>query len=350
MNLAVDCLRRPTSFDQLKNIWQTLERLDPLCSPFLSWTYLSAWWQAVGCNEGELRILIVRRGKEVVALAPLCIQRRKHLGFIPQNTLMIMGTLNGVQSIHQGVIAQPSLRVSACEAIIGHLPTIKPWHTLLLNSLDENSAFAVLARQRILGNRSGANETVSSLRYEVLPESWNEFVGHRKGARLNELSRITQSLEELGKCEFELCSTRKVFRENQRILSELLLSTDGTEESFYSDFIVQGFMADTIWQLVFSLNGRVVGIQHYSIERGELVLLQGCYAPTVKTLGAAKFMFAYALQCGIRRVMNGAHSVVSDDDCANEFLIGNRSVVSIHYTASLWRRMLGPVLNRFVNR
>ncbi len=350
MNLVVDCLRRPASFDQLKSIWQTLERLDPLCSPFLSWTYLSAWWQAVGCNDGKLRILIVRRGKEVVALAPMYIQSHKRLGFIPQNTLMIMGELNGVKSIHHGVIAQPTLRDAACDAIISHLPTLKMWHTLVLNGLDENSVFATLARQRIVNNRSGALETVSTSSYEILPASWSEFKDRSKGVRFNDLSRISQSLKELGHCELELCSTREAFRENQRVFNERMSSVGETDEPFYSDFILQGFMADAIWQLVFSINGNVVGIQHYSIERGELVLLQGRYAPSVKTLGAAKYMLAYALKRGIDQVLNGAHSVVSDDDSANEFLTGNRSVISIHYTASSWRRMLEAVLNRFVNR
>ena len=349
MNLVVDCLRRPASFDQLKSIWQTLERLDPLCSPFLSWTYLNAWWQAVGCNDGKLRILIVRRGKEVVALAPFYIKSSKRLNFISQNTLMIMGGLDGVQSIHHGVIAQPTIRDAACDAIINHLPTLKMWHTLLLNGLEEKSVFVTLARQRIVGNRSGAIEMVSDSSYELLPPSWSEFKDRSKGVRFNDLSRISQSLKELGKCELELCSNREAFRENQRVLSTLLSSSDETEESFYSDYILQGFMADAIWQLVFSINGKVVGIQHYSIERGELVLLQGCYAPAVKSLGAAKYMFAYALKRGIDQVINGAHSVISHDGVSG-FLLGNRSVSSIHYTASSWRRMLETVLNRFASR
>lgn len=350
MNLVVDCLRRPASFDQLKSIWQTLERLDPLCSPFLSWNYLSAWWQAVGCKEGKLRILVVRRGKEVVALAPLYVRSSKHLHVVPQNTLMIMGALDGSQSFHQGVVAQPTVRGAACEAIISYLPTMKLWHSLLLNGLDENSLFARLARQRIASNRSAGKETVSSSAYELLPASWNEFKERGGGVRFEELSRISQRLKDLGTCELELSSTREAFRENQRLSYEQLSSSGEAPESFYTDFLLQGFMADTIWQLVFCINEELVGIQHYSIERGELVLIQGSYAPSVRTLGAEKYMFAYALKRGIDQVMNGAHAVIAEDDIANGFLIGNRSVSSIRYTASFWRRLLETIINRVVNR
>lgn len=358
MNLVVDCLRRPASFDQLKNIWQTLERLDPLCSPFLSWEFLSRWWQAEGSRDGKLRILVVRRGKEVVAIAPLFIHSRKIFGVIPGNTLMFMGTLGRIDHVHHGVVSQPHLRDAACTSIIAHLPTMKAWHTLLLGGLDQSSVFATLARQRIVGNRKGALEVLSVAYHEVLPNSWSGYKDFNGGFRASELSRISKRLKEVGRCELTISSTREEFKTNQELLYRLAANSDETEDledstelrSLYADYTLQGFLADSVWQVVFVVNGEAVGVQHYSIERGELVLLQAGYSPSVKSLGAANYMFAYAIKRAIDQAMVGACAVACDDNLSSSLLMGKLPVSAIRYTPSLWRRLLESLLDRLPKR
>lgn len=355
MNLVVDCLRRPASFDQLKNVWQTLERLDPLCSPFLSWSYLSGWWQATGSNQGKLRILVVRRGKEVVAIAPLYIQQEKILKAIDNVTLKIMGRLEGIEPVHHGVIAQPKMRAKACDAILDYLPTMKAWHSLSFDGLDSTSKFSTLASRKIISNKKGATQLRSRSPIQFLPSSWDEYKSFGGGIRVKELSRISASLKRVGDCELTLCSTKEEFKKNLQFLKQFAEgSTSQAENSattspFYSQFIMNGFLSDALWQVALTIDGETVGVQHYSIERGNLILLQAGYAASFKDTGVGEYMLAYAIKRGIDQTMFSVHSVVNDG-ISSSLMSDEHSVCSIRFTRAPWRRALEPLFNRLTNR
>ena len=75
---AVDAAPRETQaavidsawgFTALRQEWNSLLRASASASPFLTWEWLHAWWQHLG-GSSQLRILAVRAGAELVAVAP----------------------------------------------------------------------------------------------------------------------------------------------------------------------------------------------------------------------------------------------------------------------------------------
>jgi Acetyltransferase (GNAT) domain len=66
----VEICRDPGAFAALAPQWDRLYRTCPEATPFQTHAWLHSWWLSYG-RRGRLRIVLVRRGGEVVAAAPL---------------------------------------------------------------------------------------------------------------------------------------------------------------------------------------------------------------------------------------------------------------------------------------
>jgi hypothetical protein len=182
------------------------------------------------------------------------------------------------------------------------------------------------------------------------------------GQRATELTRLHKMLTAVGSragpcsefCELSICSTRQDLNEsldtfcllNQRI-TEKGKKTQGSgaaQERFFKSIVSEFFLADMLWQLTLQIDGKIVGIQHYFIWRGDLLLFQGAYAPDLEPLDVAKFMLAYAIERGMeqafRRVRN--HSLPAD--FAAPFVKEYASVSHLRFTPSAAGRVVEKML------
>ncbi|MEE4541242.1 GNAT family N-acetyltransferase [Streptomyces sp. V4-01] len=68
--LVVEVCRDPEAFAALGPEWDALYRRCPTATPFQSHAWLHSWWLSYG-RPGRLRLVLVRRGGELAAVAPL---------------------------------------------------------------------------------------------------------------------------------------------------------------------------------------------------------------------------------------------------------------------------------------
>ncbi|MFD9167439.1 GNAT family N-acetyltransferase, partial [Streptomyces sp. NPDC059558] len=73
--LSVTLCRDPRQFAALEESWNRLFRGCPTATPFQSHAWLHSWWLSYG-KDGRLRIVLVRRGEELVGAAPLMLVHR----------------------------------------------------------------------------------------------------------------------------------------------------------------------------------------------------------------------------------------------------------------------------------
>src|SRR5688572_21786226 len=70
--LRVECVNDHWGFTALRPHWNELLRASTANGPFLTWEWLHAWWRHLSAG-GQLRIIVVRAGQELVAVAPLTV-------------------------------------------------------------------------------------------------------------------------------------------------------------------------------------------------------------------------------------------------------------------------------------
>ncbi len=68
--LSVECIDDRWRFTGLRHEWNELLRHSTADCPFLTWEWLNAWWMHFGAGSA-LRIVTVRDGDELIAIAPL---------------------------------------------------------------------------------------------------------------------------------------------------------------------------------------------------------------------------------------------------------------------------------------
>ncbi|MEU9146922.1 GNAT family N-acetyltransferase [Streptomyces sp. NPDC048349] len=73
--LSVTLCRDPRQFAALEEQWNRLVRSCPAATPFQSHAWLHSWWLSYG-KDGRLRIVLVRRGEELVGAAALMLVHR----------------------------------------------------------------------------------------------------------------------------------------------------------------------------------------------------------------------------------------------------------------------------------
>ncbi|PWK70448.1 CelD/BcsL family acetyltransferase involved in cellulose biosynthesis [Streptomyces sp. CG 926] len=73
--LSVTLCRDPRQFAALEESWNRLFRGCPTATPFQSHAWLHSWWLSYG-KDGRLRIVLVRRGEELVGVAALMLAHR----------------------------------------------------------------------------------------------------------------------------------------------------------------------------------------------------------------------------------------------------------------------------------
>ncbi|MFE9795002.1 GNAT family N-acetyltransferase [Streptomyces goshikiensis] len=80
--LSVTLCRDPRQFAALEEPWNRLVRGCPTATPFQSHAWLHSWWLSYG-RDGRLRILLVRRGEELVGAAALMLVHRPLPRLVP---------------------------------------------------------------------------------------------------------------------------------------------------------------------------------------------------------------------------------------------------------------------------
>ncbi len=72
----------------LEKAWKALWKVSPTASPPLRWEWLSTWWRVYGAKYGAgqsaMRILIVKRGSEIIGALPLYVGHPAPIPFAPR--------------------------------------------------------------------------------------------------------------------------------------------------------------------------------------------------------------------------------------------------------------------------
>lgn len=117
--LVVERISDATGLDALKSEWQALLQGDEVDCLFLSWEWLSCWWRHVSQHR-RLCLLTVRRGGELVGIAPFAIRPPEPGRLVPFRTLEFMG-MGDVGSDYMNLILRVDQEAPALEALADYL-------------------------------------------------------------------------------------------------------------------------------------------------------------------------------------------------------------------------------------
>ncbi|MEW5985370.1 MAG: GNAT family N-acetyltransferase [Chloroflexota bacterium] len=141
MNLHLEVAATPQAFRALAGEWDELLDSSPAANVFLTWEWLSTWWECFG-RHLQPWVVVLRHGRHLVGLAPFILHRRARAGPFTHRELSFMGSGPAAPD-HLDLIASPGCEAAVAQATFAHLSASKrQWDILRLEGLAENSPFA----------------------------------------------------------------------------------------------------------------------------------------------------------------------------------------------------------------
>lgn len=354
--LSIDCLQSETALEQIKPIWQALERRDYECTPFNTWLWLSTWWKHYARSSDELVLLVARDAGRVVAIAPLYVERARMCRVIPVKVLRFLGSGRDTSPDYLNIIALPEYRESAQLAILDHLPTLSGWHKLYLSDVREQSSFARAIRQFIARQKGVAlPEHHNTLLQAELPRTWEAYRQGLSRKRRKQINHRQNRLDAAGESELALCATREELNEAidaLEVLHRLRWQSKGEQGAFatrryirfHRNIITEFFAKDALWLATLRLNGTIIGVQYIFLWRGELQFFQSGYSPEHESLSPGHVLFTYVIEQGIEHGVNRIDMLKGDYTYKSAYAKDPVTTLNTGLVRSGFRSLLGRVV------
>jgi CelD/BcsL family acetyltransferase involved in cellulose biosynthesis len=214
LRIEVDCVATKREFYRLEKDWNPLllESVRPV--PFLTWEWVSTWWEFFG-HKSTLFVLVARdQTGRVLGIAPLHIVMRRAFGLMPVRTVEFL-TYRGskVCTDHLDLIIQREHQEAIASALIRELlARSDQWDALDLADMAEESRVPDLLKR--LSEEDGlVTECRSAERcpYATLPRRWEVLFASLKSKHRNNLKRRREALGRTLRVQFDAyCPTDHV--------------------------------------------------------------------------------------------------------------------------------------------
>jgi CelD/BcsL family acetyltransferase involved in cellulose biosynthesis len=205
--LSVQRTESTADFAALKAEWSELLEASAADGLFLTWDWLYTWWRHVAGGR-ELFLLTVRRGSELVAIAPLALAPARLERLVPFRSLEFLGA-GTIGSDYLDLIARREWEDSAVVAISEYLKQQR-----LMLQLDRVSRASSLASRLAvrLGPagwtfREGATEVCPFIRLGA--HTWESYLGTLSSAHRYNFQRRLKNLRRRYTVEFDRVATEE---------------------------------------------------------------------------------------------------------------------------------------------
>jgi CelD/BcsL family acetyltransferase involved in cellulose biosynthesis len=263
----------------LRPEWNELLRASSSNNPFLTWDWLEAWWTHLR-GSGLLRVITVRAGHELIAIAPL-FESRSRLGFFSQ--LELLGT-GDAGSDYLDVIVRRGRELEALRGVTRLLEAQD--RTLRLDHLPEGSSCAHVA------NHLTSCGWIASVRpagvcplIRLAGHNWDSYLATLGSAHRANVRRRLRALEQQFDVRFEQVTSERARHEAFAALTrfhEARFQQDGGSTAFLTPAL-KAFhdeatrrALDRGWLRMYTLqlNGHMAAVMYGFLHGGQFYFYQ----------------------------------------------------------------------------
>jgi CelD/BcsL family acetyltransferase involved in cellulose biosynthesis len=209
----------PSAFADLREEWDELLAASRVDCFFLTWEWLHTWWKHLA-DRRQLRLLLVRCGRELVAIAPLVQRPPAWRRLIPFRTLEFLGT-GIVGSDYLDVIVRSGREQDALSALTDALAATRL--PLEFGQVRRSVSFVALLGHRLAARKWSASEAPASACpvIDLAGRSWESYLASLSSAHRYNFQRRLKNLEKRFATRLELVQTEAERREALDVLVAL---------------------------------------------------------------------------------------------------------------------------------
>lgn len=173
--LKTELITRESDFIALGKEWNSLLQGSDANNVFLTWEWISNWWENFG-GEKTLCVLAVIRDEGLVGLVPLYLRQRLFYGMVPIRELLFLGTGETVRSEYLDIIARPRDYDAVTREVFSFLQDWSGWDLAYLKDiLPSSSLLRLMDHPKLIGGTEVRQES-DDCYYVQLPDSYEKYL------------------------------------------------------------------------------------------------------------------------------------------------------------------------------
>jgi len=337
--IAVKIITDTPAFLSLGEGWNRLLAASPSNSVFLTWEWISTWWEIF--KEGKsLRVLAFFDGDTLVGVAPFYLKERRIAGMFTIRELRFLGCGESVRSEYMDIVSPAEHRKECVERTAHSLANSRDWDIAVLNDLSPDSLLAPalpqhFSRVEILDQ--------GPCYHVVVPDTFNAYLqsidrnkrGNIRTCRRNLERDFTVSYRRLGP-EDNLEGWMTDFK---RLHAERLRER-GLPSKFsdprYSDLHtkVSRLFQERGWLFAASLrlNDETVAARYDYIYNNKVYDYQTGFDPRFGKQGVMQALISYMIEDCVNNKIGEFDFLAGDEDYKRRFANAKRTVCSFRIT------------------
>ena len=196
VELSISVIRDLIGFDHLQSAWNELVAHEGPLAVFRTFAWQRAWWRHHG-GERQLRIVVVRDEKTVIAIFPLYLEREALPFGQAAKVLRFVGFGADTAPDYLDAIQSAEYSEAAARCFLEAVHAMKDWDALCLNDLSrESSLLASIQECTQTATWRSVVRPSAQIAFAELPSTYEEF--------LQSLSRDLRYVIRSGRKQFQL--------------------------------------------------------------------------------------------------------------------------------------------------
>ena len=215
----VEVITDMAGFMLLKPEWNDLLQSSDADCLFLTWEWLHTWWKYLAVGR-KLQLLTVRRGSELLAIAPFAVRPRQPERLLPFQALEFLGT-GAVGSDYLDLIIRRGAEEEALQSITGYL--VEQGSVLELRQVRAGSRLATLLAWQLQKSGWTANQTITDVcpYLDIAGRSWESYLAGVGSSHRQNVRRRLRRIAALFQVDFQQVRTEAQRRECLPLFAEL---------------------------------------------------------------------------------------------------------------------------------
>jgi CelD/BcsL family acetyltransferase involved in cellulose biosynthesis len=196
----IETIEDAAGFEKLRDEWDDLLEASASDCFFLTWEWLYPWWKHLA-GDRSLRIVTLRSGGELVAIAPLASRPRRLARLAPFRSLEFIGA-DRVCSDYLDLIIKRGREPEALDALAAYLG--REMLMIKLANVRRTSLSAGLATELGRHGWSPSEETIAVCPFTTLTgHSWQSYLGTLGSEHRYNFRRRLRKVSKLANVQFE---------------------------------------------------------------------------------------------------------------------------------------------------
>lgn len=208
---VIEAIRDSAGFESLREEWNELLRASTSDCVFLTWEWLRTWWKYLSGGR-QLRVITVRCGGELIAIAPLAVRppRPSRLVLLPALEFLGSGIIG---SDYLDLIVRRGAEQEACRALAAYLGGEHGMPMLELTQLKRGASLMepLAAELRQLGWSPVESRTNVCPYIALAGHTWRSYLATLGSSHCTNFERRVKTLMK----KFEVRLERVVFEEQR---------------------------------------------------------------------------------------------------------------------------------------